>query len=356
MGNEQKQTAGSTRRDFLKASGLGAVALNLGQAAAFAQPSSERSVILLMMVGGPSQLETFDPKPGAPSDVRGPFGSIETALPGVRINEYLPRIAQRMDRLALIRTMHHDAAPIHETGCQLLQTGRLCRQDENFPHFGAVAASELGRRGTLPSWAIVPAPIGATGVQIPNGQSAAGLGSEYEPFVLGADAYGHSTFGHNCLLARKLIESGVRVVTVNMFETVFRQKTWDCHGRVPFSTLADYRDTLLPAFDAAFCALLDDLDRVGRLENTLVVATGEFGRTPKLNNDGGRDHWPAAWSALVAGGGIAAGQVIGQTDAHASEPVDRPVRAEELFATMTRHLGMISGLVEGFESIAELNV
>lgn len=362
----------STRRDFLKASGVGAVGFSLAQSGAFALAPSERSVIFLMMVGGPSQLETFDPKPSAPSEIRGPFRAIETSVPGIRINEYLPKIAARMDRLALIRTLHHDSAPIHETGYQLLQTGRLCRQGSEYPHVGALAARELGGRGPLPSWAILPGPIGPTGVDIPHGQSAAGLGADFEPLILSGDgakatllglskesdrvrdSFGKSSFGRNCLLARKLVEAGVRVVTVNMFETVFQHLSWDCHGREPFSTLSDYRQTLLPTFDTAFSGLIDDLERVGRLESTLVVATGEFGRTPKLNNQGGRDHWPSAWSAILAGGGISGGQVVGKTDAHAGEPIDRPVGPEELLATIGQHLGLSPSFLEGWGPIREL--
>ena len=130
------------------------------------------------------------------------------------------------------------------------------------------------------------------------------------------------------------------MVTVNMFETVFNQVTWDCHGTRPFSTLDDYARELLPTFDRALSALLDDLDRRGLLETTLVVATGEFGRTPRLNCRGGRDHWPGVWSAVLAGGGTRGGQVIGASDSHAGSPTDRPVTAAELVATMYRSLGI----------------
>jgi hypothetical protein len=366
-------------------------------AAAAASAGRERSVILLMLVGGPSQLETWDPKPDAPGDVRGPFGSIATAVPGLRINEHLPRMARRMDRVTLIRSLHHDAAPIHETGLQFLQTGQLCRDGAEAPHLGSVVARLRGSRNDLPPFVILPRPIGNTGVGIPHGQSAGLLGSAYEPFHLAADpgapdydarnlldraqhfldetadalpgplaatagrvlsrpargafdlsaeresirdAYGRSTFGQSCLLARRLVEAGVRVVTVNMFETVFNRVTWDCHGTRPFSTLDDYARELLPALDCAFSALLDDLDRRGLLETTLVVATGEFGRTPRLNYSGGRDHWPGVWSAVLAGGGTRPGVVVGASDAHACSPADRPVTAPELLATLYHSLGI----------------
>jgi uncharacterized protein (DUF1501 family) len=165
-------------------------------------------------------------------------------------------------------------------------------------------------------------------------------------FDLGAEAdsvrerYGRDTFGQSCLLARRLVERGVRVVTVNMFETVFNRVTWDCHGAAPFSSLADYERELLPTLDRTLSALLDDLRDRRLLDSTLVVATGEFGRTPKLNATGGRDHWPGVWTALAAGGGVRGGQVVGASDAQGAEPADRPVRPQELLATIYRCLGL----------------
>jgi hypothetical protein len=380
-----------TRRDFLRVGGLGALGLGLsGRLAGSAELPTEGAVILLMMVGGPSQLDTFDPKPDAPSEVRGPFRAIETAVPSVRVVEHLPRIARRMDRLTLIRSLHHDASPIHETGLQLLGTGHLCRPGDDRPHFGSLAARTLGSSGGLPPFVVLPRGIGETGVSIPNGQSSSPLGSSFRPFVLGDDpaspgfdfklalgrargflddateltsagaptrssylafdldaerastreAYGRSTFGQSCLLARRLVESGVRVVVVNMCHTVFGRPSWDAHGSSPFSTLDDYARNLLPSFDRAFSALVDDLAARSLLASTLVVAAGEFGRTPKLNASGGRDHWPAAFSALMAGGGMPEGRVIGATDRTASEPVDRPVSLPELVATMAQAVGI----------------
>jgi uncharacterized protein (DUF1501 family) len=135
----------------------------------------------------------------------------------------------------------------------------------------------------------------------------------------------------------------VRLVTVNMFETVFNKVTWDCHGSAPFSTLDDYASELLPTLDQALAALLDDLQSRGLLDSTLVIATGEFGRTPRLNSAGGRDHWPGVWSAVMAGAGVRGGQVIGASDAHASAPADRPVDPRELVATMAHCLGISPG-------------
>ncbi len=395
---------GVSRRDFLRVGGVGLGSLGLSladlNALATTHGRRDRAVILLMLVGGPSQLETWDPKPDAPREIRGPFGSIATRVPGVRISEHLPRLAARTDRLALVRSVHHEAAPIHETGHQLLQTGRLCRPGEEHPHIGAVAARLLETKSPLPPFVILPGPIENTGVQVPHGQSAGWLGAAYEPFQLvgdpaspgwdprstldralrfldraasqgGApgealttaaglllgrsmttgfqlaeerealrDAYGRNTFGQSCLLARRLVEAGVRLVTVNMFETVFNKVTWDCHGSAPFSTLDDYSGHLLPTLDQALSALLDDLEARGLLDSTMVVATGEFGRTPKLNAAGGRDHWPGVWSALLAGGGVRGGQVLGASDRHAEAPASRPVSPQELLATMYHSLGI----------------
>ncbi|MDR3618617.1 MAG: DUF1501 domain-containing protein [Paludisphaera borealis] len=340
---------GVNRRDFLLAGGMGLGALGLPLSATSLSgsptPRNEKALILLMLVGGPSQLETWDPKPDAPEEVRGPFRSIATRVPGVRINEHLPRLAARMDKLALIRSLHHDEAPIHETGLQLLQTGRLSRSEEVHPHIGSVVSRLKGSIGSTPPFMMVPGAIQNTGVVVPRGQTAGWLGAAHAPFqnaTLNVEgeperllqAYGPSSFGRSCLLARRLVESGVRVVTVNMFDTVFDKITWDCHGSGPFSTLDDYQRQLLPTFDQAFSALLDDLGSRGMLESTLVAAVGEFGRTPRINGAGGRDHWPGVWSVALAGGGVRGGQVIGASDPHAAAPIDRPVAPQELLASM----------------------
>jgi uncharacterized protein (DUF1501 family) len=360
-----KRRSGVTRRDFLGGAGAGlgllGSGLGLREALAGAKRNTDRSVILLLLVGGPSQLETWDPKPDAPADVRGPFGSIATRCPGVRISEHLPRMAARFDRFALVRSMHHDAAPIHETGYQQLQTGRLCGAGEEYPHIGSIVARLGGPRYGMPPFVVVPGPIKSSGVDVSRGQSAGWLGSAYGPCHLPADRavgefdrtwalaqknggdYGETNFGRSCLLARGLVEAGVRLVTVNMFDTVFNRVSWDCHGAAPFSTLSDYAREVLPTFDQAFTALIDDLEQRGRLQSTLVVAAGEFGRTPRLNASGGRDHWPGVWSVVLAGGGVRGGQVLGASDADALEPADRPVTPGDLLATMYHSLGINSG-------------
>jgi uncharacterized protein (DUF1501 family) len=154
--------------------------------------------------------------------------------------------------------------------------------------------------------------------------------------------YGWNTFGQSCLLARRLVRYGVRLVTVNMFDTVFGQISWDCHanGGDLNTTLDDYKETLCPMLDQAYTALLDDLEVLGLLESTLVLAMGEFGRTPKVNSRNGRDHWPGVWSMLMAGGGVKGGQVIGASDRHGAEPQDRPIHAAEIAATVYHALGI----------------
>jgi uncharacterized protein (DUF1501 family) len=351
--------AQQSRRDFLRtglatAAGLSLTAWNPVEA----NSSQETNLILLFLVGGPSQLDTFDPKPDAPSEFRGPFGVTQTRVPGVRISEHFPRLAMMMDRVALIRTLNHQEAPIHETGHQLMQTGRLFTGGHEYPHYGSVAAY-LDRQRSSPSdpFALLPAPIGHTGVSVSHGQGAGALGNRFAPWIPDLKAqtelavtesnalrsrYGGTRFGDSCMMARRLVERGSRVVAVNMFDTVFDKVTWDCHadGGSLASSLDDYRQTLCPAFDCAFTSLIDDLDDRGLLAKTLVVAAGEFGRTPRLNPRGGRDHWPGAWSVLMAGAGIRGGAVVGATDRIAAEPIDRPVTPAEFAATIYRCLGI----------------
>lgn len=337
---------GVSRRDFLRVGGLGVVGLSQAALARASSAFSHRRAILIMMTGGPSQLETFDPKPDAPSSIRGPFKSIETAVPGIRFSETLPLLAQRANRVAVIRSLNHDAAPIHETGQQLLQTGRLTCGDVKFPNWGSLVASQSTVRNGIPSCAIIPAPLAGTGVEAYRGQEAGVLGSEWEPSIDSAEIdsepestyrqYGNSDFGRLLLKSRQLIERGVRCVTVNLFDSLHQRITWDCHGdrHCGPATLNDYQSRLCPEFDRAVSGLLDDLSQRGLLDDTLVVATGEFGRTPHVNDRMGRDHWPGCWSALVAGGRVTGGTLIGASDSSASQPTSRPVSPGELTATL----------------------
>jgi Protein of unknown function (DUF1501) len=401
---------GLTRRDFLRVGALaaGTVGLSLTdlaqlQQAGAAPRSGDRNCIILFLVGGPSHLDTWDMKPDAPANVRGPFRPARTNVPGIDVGEHFPRMARLADRYAVVRSVHHRAAPIHETGHQLMQTGHLFRGGQEYPHYGSVISHLKGRRPEgLPPFVVLPGPIGNTGVSVSHGQTPGYLGAKHDAFTLANAAdqfgvrdlrpaldqaqratdasfegrpgdaageqalgllfaertkrafdvaaerdevrerYGRGTFGQSCLLARRLVEHGVRLVTVNMFDTVFNEVTWDCHadnGSLA-TTLDDYRQTLCPMFDLAYTALLEDLQQRGMLENTLVVAMGEFGRTPQLNPRGGRDHWPGCWSVLFAGGGVRGGQVVGASDATGAEPRDRPVTPIEVAATVYRGLGI----------------
>ena len=285
-----------------------------------------------------------------------------------------------------MHSVHHDEAPIHETGHQLMQTGRLFRHGEEHPHYGAVLSTceARGRKGcrrgwccrplsaTLASalatvrrlatsardtnrWCWKPSPARLSGRKLLQAVDAAhracdtaGLrpacsaAGDKQAFNLDAESddlrtrYGRNTFGQSCLLARRLVENGVRLATVNMFDCVFDAVTWDCHADCGSlaTTLDDYRDTLCPMFDRAYTALLEDLKQRGLLEKTLVLAMGEFGRTPELNPRGGRDHWPGCWTVLFAGGGVRGGQVLAVPIALGGAPKDRPVTPAEVAATV----------------------
>lgn len=291
------------RRDFLR----GAAALPFTGSLPAAQA---KSCILLVLTGGPSQLDTWDMKPDAPSGIRGPFRPIRTNVPGIEISEIFPAMAKHADKFALIRSAYSNAAPVHEEGLDTID------------------------RATA-GWATLPGPLGFMGCR-----AARETGS------------GPQSFAMNCRRARQLVESGVTSVRVNMFETVFHRATWDSHGRRPLSMIRDYKDTVGPAFDVAYSGLLEDLSQRGMLETTMVVAMGEFGRTPRINPSGGRDHWTKCFTVLMAGGGIPGGQVYGSSDACGAEPKDHPVSVERILATMPHAVGTRTGIA----SVRELFV
>jgi hypothetical protein len=410
---------GLTRRDFLHAGSLSMLGLSLAGGRALAAPATDKNCIMLFLVGGPSQLDTWDPKPSAPSEIRGPFATIETNVPGIRISEIFPRMAAMMDKVSLVRTCNHQATAVHDTGHQMMQTGRLFSGGIEHPHIGCVLAKVKGPKGDAPPHVLMPRPIGNTGGGLPHGQSAGYLGKTYDPFVLNADPgvkdfqvadllppdyitsireqrrktlraavdgsikafetsadarlmdanfaqayrlmssqaareafdlkaepdsvkdrYGRSRFGMSCLLSRRLVERGVRFVTVNMFETVFNEITWDIHGSSPFSPIECYQNEVGPNFDRAYSALIEDLSGRGLLGDTLVAAFGEFGRTPKINPAGGRDHHPGCWTSVLAGGPIQGGRVVGESDEIGFAPKDRPVSTAEIAATLFHGLGV----------------
>src|SRR5208283_5722714 len=363
---------GLTRRDFLHAGALSALGLTLpgflAQKAAGDVKDRDVNCIMLFLVGGPSHIDTWDPKPKAPAEVRGPFQPIATNVPGMQITEIFPKMAKHADKISLIRSVYHTATAVHDTGHQMMQTGRLFTGGVEHPHAGCVLGYLKGPRGEVPAHVLMPRPIGRTGGNMPHGQSAGYLGKQHDPFVLNADPsdpkftvpdllppdyisavraerrqrmrdavdgatatfeknaqakqldenfqlafrlmssaqareafaldkepaamrdrYGRTRFGQSCLLARRLIERGVRFVTVNMFETVFDEVTWDIHGSKPFTDISEMSKQVVPNFDQAFSTLLEDLKDRGLLESTMVTALGEFGRTPKINPAGGRD-------------------------------------------------------------------
>ncbi len=410
-----------SRRDFLHAGAIAPFGLTLPSLlqAKAAGTDSDVNCIMLFLLGGPSQIDTFDPKPKAPAEVRGPFSSIKTNVPGMEISEIFPRTAKHADKFSIIRSVYHTAAAVHDTGHQMMQTGRLFTGGVESPHVGCALGYLKGGRGELPPHVLLPRPMGRTGGNLPHGHSAGYLGKTHDPFILNADPntpnfkvpdllppdyitglraerrqklrdavdeatgafeknaaskqlddnfnlafkimtstkareafalekepdkvkdrYGRTRFGQCCLMARRLIEAGVRFVTVNMFETVFDEVTWDIHGSKPFTDIVQMSKEVAPNFDQAYTALLEDLAERGLLSNTMVTAMGEFGRTPKVNPAGGRDHHPGVWSILMGGGPIKGGQIIGESDELGYSPKSRPVTPGEVAATLYKGLGL----------------
>jgi uncharacterized protein (DUF1501 family) len=414
---------GLTRRDFLHAGSLGMLGLTLP---AFARAKEAGVVqdkdvncIMLFLLGGPSHIDTWDPKPKAPAEVRGPFQPIQTNAPGLEITEIFPRMAKHADKFSLVRSVYHTATAVHDTGHQMMQTGRLFTGGIEHPHAGCVLGYLKGQRGEVPAHVLMPRPMGRTGGNLPHGQNAGYLGKQYDPLVLNADPsdpkfkvpdllppdyisavraerrqklrdavdgafasfeksaqakqldqsfglayrlmsspqareafaldkepgamrerYGRTRFGQCCLLSRRLIERGVRFVTVNMFETVFDEITWDIHGSKPFTDVTEMAKLVAPNFDRAYSALLEDLKERGLLDTTMVVALGEFGRTPKINPAGGRDHHPGVWTIIMGGGPLKGGRVVGESDELGYIPKTRPVTPAEVAATIYQGLGL----------------
>ena len=415
---------GITRRDFMQVGSLGAVGLSLPQLLAAEQQGmvkgehDDRSVIMIFNLGAPSQIDTFDPKPAAASEIRGPFETIKTASPDIQLTEILPRHAKLADRFSLVRSCFHTAAAVHDTGHQMMQTGRLFAGGINSPHAGCALEYLRGRKTDLPANVILPEAMGRTGGNLPHGQDAGFLGKAYDPFILNTDPsqenfrvpdllppdtigevrldrrrkmrqlvedtaqafeasqsaklldtnfesayrimtspqareafnlekeprkvrerYGMNRFGQCCLLARRLIEAGVRFVTVNTFLTVFDEITWDIHGSKPFTSIEGMRDIVAPMYDQAYSALIEDLVDRGMLDDTLVCNLAEFGRTPRVNPAGGRDHWPQCWTMYFAGGGVQGGRVVGRSDPVGGYPAERPCDPAEVVATIYHSLG-----------------
>ncbi len=415
---------GMRRRDFLQVGALGAIGLSLpeflqAQEKSGAKGKDDKNCIMIFNLGAPSQLDLFDPKPSAPAEIRGPFQTIKTASPDIQLTELLPLHAKIADKFSLVRSVYHTAAAVHDTGHQMMQTGRLFTGGVNTPHVGSALQFLRGSRNEMPSHVILPEPMGPTGGAMPHGQDAGFLGKAYDPFELNADPskkdfkvpdllppkeigearlerrrklrevvdgtvkqfessegadlmdanfstafklmtsakareafdlskepdavrdrYGRSRFGQCCLLARRLIEAGVRFVTINTFLTVFDEITWDIHGSKPFTSIQGMKEIVAPMYDQGYSALIEDLSQRGLLPSTMVCNLAEFGRTPRINPAGGRDHWPQCWTVYFAGGGVKGGRVIGRSDPIGAYPAERPVTPSEIVATIYRGLGV----------------
>lgn len=366
-----------SRRSFLSAAAGSMVGVNCLAATAPSLKSldpsrahSAKHVIFVFLVGGPSQIDTWDPKPQAGLDVRNFDGVCATAVPGVLLSENLPRLAQRMDQVALVRSLHHDGPATHAAGQQLLMTGRYFQHNISAPHWGALISQQLPHAGPLPANVVLGGRIENEYSREGSGQAASGLPAEHAPCVIDEvssaacpsiwrqtldlsseawqtrERYGFHRLGEQCLQARRLIERGARVVTVNQFSSVMDQTTWDMHangGRLN-STAADYRETLCPQLDQALSGLLDDLAVRGLLAETVVAVCGEMGRSPRINPYGGRDHHTGVWSGLLAGGPIRPGVVIGASDVTGEVPHERPVAPAEFCATIFQALGISPNL------------
>ncbi|MCI0459268.1 MAG: DUF1501 domain-containing protein [Gemmataceae bacterium] len=407
---------GVTRREFLRVGTLSALGLTLSDAlrlrAATGTGRRLPSCVLIWLDGGPSHLETFDLKPEAPAEVRGPFSPIATRVPGIRICEHFSRLAQHTDKVCIIRSVTSDLGE-HNFGRHYLLTGYRPSPVLDYPSFGSVVAhcrAPAQRRAgeaVLPSYVAVPtasreagngylpgarrpfavggdpsrpdfrvrdldSPAGLTPGRLdrrreflgeldrlsqrieadaarqerdahfeqayqlilsPAARSAFDLGRE--PAAV-RQRYGMSRVGQSCLLARRLIEAGCPFVTVT-------DAGWDTHQQIGRALREGYvggNVGKVPRLDQALSALLTDLADRRRLQDTLVVVMGEFGRTPKLNTAAGRDHWPRAFSVLLAGAGVRAGQVIGRSDARGEAPAERPVTPADLARTLYTLLGI----------------
>jgi hypothetical protein len=427
-----------TRRELLRVGGLSLLGLSLADlarlralpAAAAVEKRRRHSCVFLFLFGGPSHIDLWDMKPAAPAEIRGAFRPAATNVPGIRVCEHLPRLAQIMDRVCLLRSMTH-RMNVHGPACSEVFSGREYfgppttdqASREDWPSLSALAMRYGTSQAGLPPSVVLPWYL-----QFPGqprriaGQTGGRMGERHNAFLLQGDLgradfkvegltltddlpahrlrsrrdllsqlqplspagsaseafdgicdsahallqnrastvfdlrrepaairerYGPTTAGQSLLLARRLVEAGVGLVTVNWQDETRIDGVntcWDTHQN-NFSKL---KDMLCPLFDRAFPAFISDLHERGLLETTLVVAVGEFGRTPKLGQftqssntqKTGRDHWPHAFTALLAGGGVRGGQVYGATTSDGGFVKDKPVTPADLTATVLHHLGI----------------
>ncbi|MBM3776446.1 MAG: DUF1501 domain-containing protein, partial [Acidobacteria bacterium] len=383
------------RRDFLRVGSLSLLGIHLRQylmaaVEGAARKGKAQACVMLWLEGGPSQVDTWDPKSNSA------FKPISTNVPGIQISELLPKVARHMDKLAIIRSMHTEENN-HPQATHYAVTGHRPNPAMQFPSLGSIIAKETGPRNSLPPYVVtaeldlhqhfrshylgpevdpmVTANPGSKDFSVPDlslpksvsveqlqdRRAALALvdrlyrqkirEAEYgkmdnftetawkmilSPNVRDAfdlskepdkvkDAYGRHPFGQSVLLARRLVESGTRFVTAAGYKTI----EWDTHG----DNNKRHRESLCPSFDQAFSTFLTELEERGLLESTVVIAMGEFGRTPHINPKAGRDHWPHCWSLVLGGGGIRGGQVIGASDARGGYVADRQVTMGDVFAT-----------------------
>lgn len=410
----------SSRRGFLQAGALGVGGLTIGELfalranGAIQSGAKDTSVILVWLSGGPGHMETWDPKPLAPKEYRGPFGAIATNVPDVLFGELMPEQAAIMDKLAVLRTVSHGTGD-HTKANHWMLTGyegpafnAPDAQQQRRPSLGsAVSRVRGGNRPGMPAYAAVPHLRGGTDNFF---HYAAYLGGGWNPFVVNSDPnnadfavrnltlagdlpldrvanrralvadldrvrtlaetqmrdldehqqaafdlltgpqarkafdmssepaalrdrYGRHTFGQSALLARRLVEHGVTFVTVNCVP-------WDHHGSPGQYKTEEGAKLLIPPLDRAIAALITDLIDRGLYEKTLIVAMGEFGRTPRMNASAGRDHWGNTFSVLMGCGSMRMGQVVGRSSSRGEHVVDRPIDPQDVAATVYHHLGI----------------
>ncbi|MDA1230326.1 MAG: DUF1501 domain-containing protein [Planctomycetota bacterium] len=425
----------TSRRKWMTAAGPQAAALGalhqfwgtIAQADSFpnvaaTRPTNHRlakSVIMIFNCGAPSHLDLWDMKPNAPSEIRGEFQPISTNVAGIEISELLPEVAKRMDKMSIVRTLHHTHGG-HNSGMHWSIVGKPYRIDStlinpsrtDIPCFGTLIswlAQRDGYSGSVPPYVITPSPHCDSTKYLTPGQFGGCLGSRFDPFVLNSDPnakgfqvpglqldatitqqrlqdrrlllsslddhgklvasniaadidiqrakalglissntasevfdlsrepdtvrdrYGRHSWGQSHLLARRLVEAGSRFVSTVNGPSI----TWDTHK----DNFNQMKNRLVPPMEKAYVALLDDLSERGLLDETLVIWMGDFGRTPIINKDAGRDHWPQCYSMVLAGGGIRGGQVVGESDKTGAHPFVRPVTPADVHATVFAALG-----------------
>jgi len=413
--NSYRKCDGFSRRNFLRIGtlGLGGLALSdllrAGADESTSRMTSNKSVIIYWLDGGPTHIETYDPKPDAPSEYRGPLGVTQTKVPGIQLSELLVEHAKVMDKFSVIRSMHHDNGD-HFAAAHWMLTGfhgsNAANRDPQYPSVGSIVSKTTGAKNpNLPAYVAVPH-ASTVGIN-PGYNSGAYLGSTYDPFqttgdpnaanfqvrnlnlpndmtiermsdrnslltkfnrlrrdvdqsgvvdsldrfnieamelVTGEsarrafdinsedpktrDRYGRNTYGQSALLARRLVEAGVRFVTIH-------NGGWDHHSNIEAGM-----KSRLPSMDQSIGTLIEDLSQRGLLDDTIICVMGEFGRTPRVNGGAGRDHWGNVMSVLLGGGGLKGGQAVGASNSKGEYPAEDPVMPADVLATIYHAFGI----------------